>query len=1117
MLARKIPLLSLLFLFLPAFACADQSLHGYCAQTATLVLQTGGLTSSPPALGVYPGCSVTVYYAGTTNVAPIFSDNIGTVQLNPFQASTVTGAFIFYAANGRYDVNLSGGAPLAIPTPFTLYDYLLYDLPGLLTSNGCLFSQSGAVTIYPGCQPSGPQGAIQINQTGSFYGSSSLLVSGTGPGTLISLYNLSTTGWSLAQGGFQSGLNSINGFAPISTLTQTGAQLQGLYINAAGSSSVTNAGGYIHMQTLTYNPYNEPATCRDQFGNTVTQPLPLPGDSFVTGAVMWFGPSPLLPSSATANCPTPGGPPLAIDEINGVNLNTYLLAMGGFATTVDAYNSFQSFYGGIAIALGVTMGQADYYAPQTTCGALNPPGGGYGGFGGYVIGSGTIYCYYNPVNSSWNPFNMATGGGGTGCTISGVANEVIYIASGGVTCTSATTFTFNPSTNVVQLGGSGYFAAPAGFNALACPLANCIQAPDGGGLFGKPVTAEAFYPASFSSGPMLTPAMGFGGIAGGNIGLQYYIWNFTTAAWVLKDLAASGSGCTISGTANDVIFVNTGGSTCTSSPDFVYNPSTQNLNVIGSSGTAQALTLTGYGLASDGWNTGTCGLQTCFNSLDGGATVALGVSAGEAFFPLGSASPAYVPGAGYGGIGYSGTGAVYNIWNGGSSPGWFTFDFTTGGGTGCTLGSTVTDSIVYVTSGPACAGSANFTYFAGQVTLTGGSFVTTGQYGFDASTCGASSYIDNCIQVPNGGVLGLGGTFGGPRGVGPIALAIVGTSGSGAGSSQRGSLAWDTAAGTQRWQAVLDTGADGDNNWGLYDNGASAYSITANYATGNIGIGTPASTLSGQSLYVLGAVNSSGITLLNGFITTIGGLISESANYNGVASYGGYTANANASAFGTLDAFTVCTSVNCSTGIKVIDDSGNVFANNLTVSGTCTGCGGGTNYWQLSGSTLSPISGSYGVQISAGSASVPGLTLTSAPVAAYGFYSGTSCTVFNCFQSYGGFAAAIGGATVNGLTVDGLAVIGPTGQFIAAAGISTSGGATFASAVNANGGLTTSSGSNSVLYIGTGELYLREAGIASGTVSCSGVTNGLIEVTTDNYLVVCSNTGTRYRTALASY
>jgi len=106
---------------------------------------------------------------------------------------------------------------------------------------------------------------------------------------------------------------------------------------------------------------------------------------------------------------------------------------------------------------------------------------------------------------------------------------------------------------------------------------------------------------------------------------------------------------------------------------------------------------------------------------------------------------------------------------------------------------------------------------------------------------------------------------------------------------------------------------------------------------------------------------------------------------------------------------------------------------------------------------------------------------------------------------------------VNGLTVDGLAVIGPTGQFIAAAGISTSGGATFGSAVNANGGLTTSSGSNSVLYIGTGELYLREAGIASGTVSCSGVTNGLIEVTTDNYLVVCSNTGTRYRTALASY
>lgn len=66
---------------------------------------------------------VTVYYAGTTVAASIFSDNLvpPTVRANPFTADA-DGYFYFYAPDGRYDVYLSGGD---ITTPYTWGDIAL--------------------------------------------------------------------------------------------------------------------------------------------------------------------------------------------------------------------------------------------------------------------------------------------------------------------------------------------------------------------------------------------------------------------------------------------------------------------------------------------------------------------------------------------------------------------------------------------------------------------------------------------------------------------------------------------------------------------------------------------------------------------------------------------------------------------------------------------------------------------------------------------------------------------------------------------------------------------------------------------------------------------------------
>ncbi len=70
-----------------------------------------------------PGCTVTVFDAGTTNKSTIYDDNVLTEKSNPFDAD-VNAIYFFYAANGRYDVQFSG---TGIDTPYVLGDFLLAD------------------------------------------------------------------------------------------------------------------------------------------------------------------------------------------------------------------------------------------------------------------------------------------------------------------------------------------------------------------------------------------------------------------------------------------------------------------------------------------------------------------------------------------------------------------------------------------------------------------------------------------------------------------------------------------------------------------------------------------------------------------------------------------------------------------------------------------------------------------------------------------------------------------------------------------------------------------------------------------------------------------------------
>lgn len=140
----------MLFVFFAGNARANQRAQGWCMQGGQVVV-TGANSSTTRVQRSYPQCLVTVYLTGTTTLATIFSDNSATSLANPFTSST-TGYWYWYAANGRYDVRLSGGG---ISSPFTLGDILLADPQGfaggvtsIVAGTGIAINQpTGAVTI----------------------------------------------------------------------------------------------------------------------------------------------------------------------------------------------------------------------------------------------------------------------------------------------------------------------------------------------------------------------------------------------------------------------------------------------------------------------------------------------------------------------------------------------------------------------------------------------------------------------------------------------------------------------------------------------------------------------------------------------------------------------------------------------------------------------------------------------------------------------------------------------------------------------------------------------------------------------------------------------------------
>jgi hypothetical protein len=99
-------------------ALVTQGLPSTGTQNLSASEGTVALSLGTGAIGSFPGCTITVYLTGTTNIATIYSTITSTPLANPFTGNA-DGSFLFFALPVGYDILISGGG---MPSPVTLTD-----------------------------------------------------------------------------------------------------------------------------------------------------------------------------------------------------------------------------------------------------------------------------------------------------------------------------------------------------------------------------------------------------------------------------------------------------------------------------------------------------------------------------------------------------------------------------------------------------------------------------------------------------------------------------------------------------------------------------------------------------------------------------------------------------------------------------------------------------------------------------------------------------------------------------------------------------------------------------------------------------------------------------------
>lgn len=145
------------------------------------------------------GATIAVYYAGTSNLATIYSDNGVTAKDNPFLTNALDGSFNFYGVNGVYDVQFV--FPGATFDPENMKRISLFDVNDFTASGG-----SAAAPIPSGATfPSPPSNNYQFFLT-SDSGVGDCIEGG---GSAISFCRYNGTTWVAVSNGASDTLDNV--------------------------------------------------------------------------------------------------------------------------------------------------------------------------------------------------------------------------------------------------------------------------------------------------------------------------------------------------------------------------------------------------------------------------------------------------------------------------------------------------------------------------------------------------------------------------------------------------------------------------------------------------------------------------------------------------------------------------------------------------------------------------------------------------------------------------------------------------------------------------------------------------------------------------------------------
>jgi hypothetical protein len=1157
---------SLVLLAVCAFpASAMVKAQGDCAQGGYFVTSNGVQSSATfmrsfvNLTGGVPtsGCTVSVYQSGSTTLVTVFSDNAGTVLGNPFTADA-TGHWGFYAPNGTYDVVLYGAG---ITSPFTIAGVWLFDIAAYappvqgaagfdqsvqLNVNGAFGADSGFQWNY---------NTHQMNVTGTI----SLTGNMSSTGYFTSSYG-NYQAFASSVGGAV-----LPGYGVIQTGSNTGGyiDLAPVTYNPYGGSSCTDVYGNPVTQPSPLPGLNF-ATHHSILWVSTSPLMPSSGACGAPLPVdLNYGLNTNTYIFARGGFATDTSGFNSFTSFNGgMFLGLGLTANQGVYMRIHTSTSTLNTPSSVGYPDGTGTGQYTalayqggskfwYYNSTTAQWAtvdFSATGGGGGGAGN-PAGPGNAIQYNNggsfggtnnaQVDASGNlsiaGTLQANGGAGTGVnvvvntaynsiqTVGGFRSNIGNVATVGLTIQAAASQTANltewysssPSLLAsVDKNGAALFAGMTLSNITGS--AQCLQVNTSGVVSGTGGVCGGSGSTPHQDGSVIANTFQIqfnnGGVFGSNLNLWWDNGHTTAGKNYLVVRSTDASSPAISAVTGyvqaDQGFLATTATclafNCIQAPTGGFLG--QNLNIAIHSGQTTGGYIAMQNLSSaplqdtnDNWtslpgimyfttlstvpgwqfsvgtgantiadtNVFAAGFRASGNAYNsvrapvGGIYAGLGVTADQAMYIKKQSSP-NPPDTNYGGIGYLGTpaGSTYQYWNGTA---WAAFDFASGGGGG---GGSVPGSFGDIMFN--CTGASTWC-----AATNGGAIGTSGAgsphfFTFDPAN-------NTLAMTYNGSV---GGEFFMSHSPSNTGILISGIQN----ALIQATNALNLGSGNQTTLTLNPAGGDVyvAGNVAANNTSGSVYIQPSGVGHGHVYISRYTDDTSGNQVQIGGAVSASG------------GYYTNNAQPNAIqAPSGGVTA------------------------AKIVATSGLYIYQSYPLPppppATGSGYGGlgfsnGSSYWFWNGTGA----GSWGTvdftQIPSSSSNLTINSLTTAQVI-QSAYTGTGIafqtgagTGLNPFQVAGNGTVSMQNLNVNNVSTTNFSVSGSTGN------IASNGGGTFNSGVTFNGGIATGSGSNSSIYIGSsGNLYIRYVGVAHNNagITCSGVADGWMAISSDQYLVMC--------------